>query len=72
MKNLFVKILQNNRFNFDKCYFSWIKDVYINNNKNNSDKYNSVKILWHFKMKRKSSPQTRLYQKLKNFFEKKK
>ena len=70
LKNLFYEILKKNKFNLDKKIFSWI--VKVNNNNLILGKANSVGRTPNGKIKRKSSPQNRLYNKIKNSMENKK
>ena len=70
LKNLFHIILKKNNFNFDKNYFSWIEKKEINNNNGILEKSNSVGK--NTNIRRRSSPQNRLYNKIKKSIENKK
>ena len=61
LKNLFNIILKKNNFDLQKNIFSWVKK---------SNSYNSSKLNSFSKLKRKSSPYKRLYEKIKDNIEK--
>ena len=67
--NLFNIILKKNEFNFDKKIFSWIRDSTNNYSNNIILKQYSMKKLPNNKPSRKSSPQNRLYLKIKKNLE---
>ena len=74
LKNLFYNILKKNKINIENKLFSWIKKVDINNNSNNLNiliKSNSVGKVPNSQMIRRSSPQNRLYNKIKSSIENK-
>ena len=66
LKDLFNLILRKNNFNFDKKIFSWVEK-----SSDNRDiiKYNSSRKSSNSQMNRKSSPQNRLYNKIKKSIE---
>ena len=72
LKNLFNIILKKRKFNFDNNNFSWIeKKDNDNDNNYNVGKSNSLGKATNLIMKRKCSPQNRLYNKIKKSIENK-
>ena len=70
LKDLFNNILKRHNFNFDRKIFSWIDKIEIGEN---MAKSNSVgKLSSNNKKMRKSSPQNRLFNKIKKSIENKK
>ena len=70
LKDLFNNILKKHNFNFDRKIFSWIDRIEIGEN---MAKSNSVgKLSSNNKKMRKSSPQNRLFNKIKKSIENKK
>ena len=73
LKNLFYNILKKNNYNIENKFFSWIKKIDIkSNNLKTLSKSNSQGKAPNNKMMRKSSPQNRLYNKIKSSIENKK
>ena len=72
LKNLFYNILKKNNYNIENKLFSWIKKIDINRiNLKSLSKSNSQRKTPNNKMIRKSSPQNRLYNKIKSSIENK-
>ena len=69
LKSLFNNILKKCKFKFENNIFSWVDKIDINNN---IGKSNSVGKMTNNKMNRKSSPQNRIFNKIKKSLENKK